>query len=197
MKKKLKIAVTGGLGGGKSSFCKYIASKGYPVINADDISKEILVQNIEVKRKIIKNFGSEAYIHDKLNIKYLADKVFSNPSSVKKMNSIVHPVVIAESAVLMDKHLKKNKLVFLEAALIYEAGMEEMFDYIILVTADEEVRQSRAAKKGLDQAEFERRSANQIPDEKKKKKADFVFENNGSEEELKTKADMFLRIVTI
>jgi len=195
MSNKLRIAVTGGIGGGKSTFCNYMIKKGYPVLSADELAKEILVRDKEVKEKIIKIFGKESYRNGRLNNAYLADKVFSDPKAVKKINSIVHPKVITEIEVLADKALKKNKAVFVEAALIFEAGMEEMFDYIVLVTADEEIKKKRVVEKGIPEKEYEKRQANQIPDEKKKKKADFVFENNSTTEDLYAKAELFLKII--
>jgi len=87
------------------------------------------------------------------------------------------------------------KIVFVEAALIFEAKMEEIFDYIVLITADEETRKSRLKEKGINEEEFEKRKLNQIPDEKKRRKSDFIFENNGSEEELKQKAEIFLKLI--
>lgn len=195
-KKKLKIAVTGGIGGGKSSFCKFIAEKGYPVLSADEIAKDILVSRKDVKSQIIKAFGKEAYSDGKLNNNFLAEKVFSSPVRVKKINSIVHPAVISIIEGMIKKLLLKNDAVFVEAALIFEARMEELFDYIILVTADEEIRKDRLLKKGISGEDFERRKLNQISDEKKKKKSDFVFINNGSEEELKKKAGIFLKIIS-
>ncbi len=195
-KKKLKIAVTGGIGGGKSSFCKFISEKGFPVLYADDIAKDILVTSKDVKLQIIKTFGKEAYSDGKLNNRFLAEKVFSSPSRVKKINAIVHPVVISVIESMMKNLLQKNNTVFVEAALIFEAKMEKIFDYVILVTADEEVRKDRLLKKGISGEEFEQRKLNQIPDEKKKKKSDFVFINNGSEDELHQKAGIFLKIIT-
>jgi len=195
MIKKLKIAVTGGIGGGKSLFCKHIAEKGYPVLSADDISRGILVKNKEVKEKIIKSFGKDSYSGGKLNKKYLAEKVFSSSKNVKKINSIVHTVVIAELETMMRDALAIYKIVFVEAALIFEAKMEEIFDYIVLITADEETRKSRLKEKGINEEEFEKRKLNQIPDEKKRRKSDFIFENNGSEEELKQKAEIFLKLL--
>jgi dephospho-CoA kinase len=197
MKRKIKAAVTGGIGGGKSSFCKYIADKGYPVISADEISKEILVKNKQIKQQIVKTFGKDAYTGERLNNKYLAEKVFSSASAVKKINAIVHPAVISEIDALMKSYLKKHSIVFVEAALIYEAGMEELFDYVIVVTADEEVRKKRAFENGINEDEFNKRNQNQMPEEKKKKKADFVFVNNGIKADLFSKADMFLKLLGI
>jgi dephospho-CoA kinase len=197
MKQKLKIAVTGGIGGGKSAFCKFIEKRGYKVFSADRLAKEIMMRDGEVKNKIIKTFGKDSYSNGILNNKYLAERVFIDPESVKKINKIVHPAVIAELNQMMNTHLREHKSVFVEAALIYEAKMEEMFDYVIVVTADEDIRKKRAAKKGIDEEEFERRKLTQLPEDKKKNKADFVFENNGTEKELETKADFLLKIISV
>jgi dephospho-CoA kinase len=96
MPPKIKIGVTGGIGGGKTSFCNFLIQKGYIVLSADSLAKEILIRDKEVREKIIKNFGKETYTNGVLNNKYLAEKVFSNPESVKKINKIVHPKVISE-----------------------------------------------------------------------------------------------------
>jgi dephospho-CoA kinase len=196
MNRKLKIAVTGGIGGGKTAFCEFISEKGFPVLSADDISKEILVKNIKVREKITSEFGKDAYHNNTINKKFLAEKVFSSPSAVKKINSIVHPVVISEIGKKMQNALKNHQAVFVEAALIFEAMMEEIFDYIIVVTADENIRKMRAGKRGIDEAEFIKRNNNQLPEDKKRKKADFVFENNGTKEDLKQKAEMFINLIS-
>ncbi len=193
----MKIAVTGGIGGGKSSFCKFIAEKGLPVLSADDVAKDIMKNKKEVKEKIVKAFGKEAYIKSKLNNQFLAKKVFSSPVNVKKINSIVHPAVITELEKMMKASLKKNSAVFVEAALIYEAKMESIFDYVVLITADEEVKKKRLKSRGVTAAEYNKRKSNQIPDDKKRKKSDFVFENNGKPEDLKLRAEIFLKLIGI
>jgi dephospho-CoA kinase len=194
--KKLKIAITGGIGGGKSSFCQYLADKGFTVLSADEISKDLLLANKKIKEEIIKNFGREAYSNGELNKQYLAEKVFSNEKSVKKINSIVHPYVITQLEKKMNEVLKVKNIVFVEAALIYEAKMENMFDYIVLITADEDIKKKRFMSTGRDIKEYEKRSSFQIPDDKKRNKADFVFENNYSLEELQNKADVLIRLVS-
>jgi dephospho-CoA kinase len=93
------------------------------------------------------------------------------------------------------KFLIKNNLVFVEAALIYEADMEDLFDYVVLIAADEKIRMNRK-QDTLSSEEFLKRNENQIPDEEKKKRADFIFENNGSLEDLKAKADLLILILS-
>ena len=89
MKKKLKIAITGGIGSGKSSVSKIIESLGFPVIKADDVAKELMLKNGSIKKKIIKLFGKESFTEKGINTKYLADNVFSNKEKVGKINSII------------------------------------------------------------------------------------------------------------
>jgi dephospho-CoA kinase len=192
-----KIAITGSIGSGKSTFCKILSGKGYTVINGDELSKELLASNEEIRNKIIKTFGNESFINNEINKKYLAEKAFSSTANVQKINSIIHPVVVSEIKTIFDEKEGKEKIIFVEAALIYEADMEGIFDNVVLVTADENVRKERKVKNGnMTAEEFEKRNANQIPDSEKKKRADFVFGNNSSFDDLKNKAELLIILLT-
>lgn len=194
--KKIKVGITGSIGSGKSVFCSMLREKGFLVIDVDELSKQILVSDNGIKSRIIKEFGKEAYTGGKLNKKFLAEKVFSDLSNVLLINSIVHPAVKVELVKKMDEILKDKNIVFAEAALIYEADMENMFDYIVLVTADYGLRMKRKSTSvGFTEEEFADRNRNQIPDSEKKKRADFIFENNGGLEELKIKTDLLIKIL--
>ena len=194
--KKLKVAVTGNIGSGKSSFCNLLEEMNYSVIKADEIAKDLLVNNEKVKKEIIKYFGNSAYNGKEVNRKYLADKVFSNQSNLNKINSIIHPLVIENVNSLMNKQLQSSDLVFHEAALIYEADIEDLFDIVVLISADLKIRMERKRiHDNLSEEEFMMRESNQIPEDEKKKRADFVFTNNGTLEELKTKAEMLIKIL--
>jgi dephospho-CoA kinase len=193
--KKLKVAITGSIGSGKSAFCSMLEEKGFTVLKADDISKDILSNDKSVQQKIIKIFGENSFINGKPDKLFLAEKVFSDPKNVVKINSILHPKVIEIISKKTDEILEKNNLVFVEAALIYEADMEDLFDYVVLVAADEKIRMNRK-QDTLSSEEFLKRNENQIPDEEKKKRADFIFENNESLEDLKAKADLLILILS-
>ena len=194
--KKLKIAITGSIGSGKTLVSNYFIEKGYPVLNADLISKEILQNNIQIKNKITKTFGEQSYIQNVLNKKFLAEKVFAVEENVHKINSIVHPFVIEKIESETNNLLKLHSIVFTEAALIYEADMEDLFDYVILITSDEEIRLQRKIRiDNYTEEEFFKRNNNQIPDKEKKKRADFILENNTTINELKNKADFTLKII--
>jgi len=189
----LKIGVTGGIGSGKSKFCEYLKNKKFVVINTDDLSKELLTNNKKIKDQVLETFGPDSYKNNKPDKNYLSEIVFSDPENVYKINSILHPVVIEEINKLIEKYSTKEKIIFVEAALIYEAEMENLFDYVILITADEKTRMQRKAKNdNMSEEEFLKRNENQITDAEKKKAADFVFENNSSINELQKKADILL-----
>lgn len=191
--KARKIGVTGGIGSGKSVFCDFLKEKSLVVINADDLAKKLLASDGSIKNKIIENFGADAYKNGLPDKEFLAENVFSDPANVEKINSIIHPVVIKEIERLFDEYSVTEKIVFVEAALIYEAEMDDLFDYIVLITADEKIREERKNKyDNMSAEEFRKRLNNQIPDSEKKKAADFVFENNTSKNDLKKKAEILL-----
>lgn len=184
MKNKLKIAVTGSIGSGKSEFCKIAENFGFIVIRADDISKDLLVNDEKVKEKVRKIFGSESYKNDKLDFKYLANIVFNDVEKLHKLESILHPIVIKKIQKLTDETLINHNVVFVESALVYEANIEDKFDYVVLITAPRDIRLNRKIKSGLSEEDFISREKNQISDEEKKKRADFIFSNDKSLKEL-------------
>ena len=194
---KIKIAVTGGIGSGKSEFCRFLSELGIPVINVDEVSKALLENDSEIRKQIIKEFGTQSYVGRKANKKYLAEQVFADPDKVLKANSIIHPKVISKVNILTEEILKENNIAAAEAALIYEADMEKYFDFVILVTAEEKVRMKRKIElENYSEGQFIKRNENQIPDSEKRKRADFIFENNKGLDELKSKAFLLKNILT-
>lgn len=192
--KKTKIGVTGNIGSGKTSFCKYLAGKGYPVIEADEVAKDVLANDKNVQAGVIKLFGPNCFINGVPDKKYLAETIFSDPQKVVLINSVIHPVVIDIINLQMAELFKANSIVFVEAALLFEAEMENMFDYVVLIASDKEKRFARKARQ-LDPADIEKRDENQIPESEKKGASDFVFKNDGSLEELYLKAELLLKLI--
>lgn len=194
--KKIKAAVTGNIGCGKSTFCKFIEEMGYPVIKADEIAKELMLSEAGIKAKIIKQFGNSAFNVDGLNKAYLSEKIFSSEENLLQMNLIVHPPVVKRVKQLMNDALKYHSIVFHEAALIYEAGIENLFDVVVLITAEYKIRMARVLQNyKFSEEQFIKREQSQIPQEEKMKQADFVFSNNGKTGELKKKAELLVTIL--
>ena len=196
--KKLLVAVTGSIGSGKSTFAGFLSDLGYPVLLADEISKEILADDSEVKKEIVEEFGKESYSDGHINKKFLADKIFTDRNKLKRINSILHPKVRERINKISQKYFKDYDIVFVEAALIYESKIEKNYDLVVLIVADKNLRMKRAmgASKIL-QKDFIKRNRNQLNDETKMKKAHFIFTNNGSKTELKRKAILLSRLLKL
>ena len=196
MNRKVKIGLTGGIGSGKSTVADFLHKKGITVFDADKLAKELMISDERLRRKLIENFGEEVYSGGELNRKYLAEKIFNDEKNIEKINAIVHPVVKEHLSDMMADELKKNDIVAAEAALIFEANMESMFDYVWTVTADEEIRIERTMKRSnLTRDEALRRIANQLPEKEKISKADFVFYNNYSIEKLEENVAFVLTLI--
>ena len=146
----------------------------------------------KVHQMVVKEFGEDSFKDGKPNKSYLAKEVFSDPIKLEKIESILHPRVIKSIEKSSSELLQKNKVVFIEAALIYEADMEDMFDYVVLITAERDIRLKRKISSGITEADFCKRELNQIPEEEKKKRADFIFSNNSTKTELKMKFNLLL-----
>lgn len=191
--KQLKVAITGGIGSGKSLFAEYLRSKGFTVLNADELSKNILALDVNVKKQVTKEFGSEAYIDGKINKKFVSSLVFTNSAKLSILNSILHPCVKNKIDSLIKEKHHKEKIIFIESALVYEADIEDNFDFVVLVKADFDIRLKRCIKsKIFTEDDFISRDNNQIPDMEKEKRADFIFSNNGTKDEIYKKADLLL-----
>lgn len=171
-----KVAVTGGIGTGKTTVSKLFEKIGIPVFNSDEIAKELMHNDKQLQAEIIKVFGDESYINNELNRAYLSDVVFNDEALLDKINSIVHPYVAKEfNQWLLNQ---KSDYILYESAIIFENNSEDVFDKIICVIAPEEDVISRVMKRN----NFSRNKVisiikNQLPDQIKRKKSDYIVEN--------------------
>jgi len=196
MAQKLRVAITGGIGSGKSLASSFFEKAGYPVIRTDEIAKELMQTNEQVKKKLIKSFGSEVFSNGILNTKYLADEVFSNPEKLIVINAIVHPPTIKMIESLFGKFFEKNDIVFVESALVFEAKMSRMFDHVILIYSDEPTRIKRVVNRdNTTEEKVKGRMQFQINDEQKKDIAHITIENNSTIEELEKRCLFIINIL--
>ncbi len=193
--KNLVIGITGGIGSGKSTVSDYYLNLHQSVLKADDIAKKVMVENVEVKNKILNQFGADCYNGNNLNTKIIAQKVFNNPENIKKLNLIVHPPTIDYLEKEIEELKNKHSLLFVEAALIFEAKMEDLFDYILLVTAEENTRLKRVLERDTETlSEIRSRMLHQIPEDQKKDRSDFIIDNNSTIDDLHNRAFFFLNL---
>ncbi|MGC9077782.1 MAG: dephospho-CoA kinase [Candidatus Kapaibacteriota bacterium] len=202
MEKVLLIGITGNFGSGKSTVAKIIENEGYPVINSDRLAKDLMEKNQKLRKQIEKTFGKESYQLDgSLNSKWLANIVFASTpeaeQNLMKLNSIVHPFVLDEAKKQINQLIENgNYLIFFESALIYEANIENLFDYIILVHARKEKVIERLTSQGkYTSEEIEHRLSKQIDSEVKRKFADFTIINDGTIEELEKNVKFVLEMI--
>jgi dephospho-CoA kinase len=181
--KPMLVGVTGGIGSGKSTVCKIFEVLGVPVYNSDNRARALMAEDKELVEKIKAAFGEEAYPDNQnLNRSFLAKEVFSNPSKLQKLNSLVHPAVGRDFASWVAAQ-SSQPYVIKEAALLFETGSHNSLDSVVLVTAPEEVRVSRVLARDPQRSEKQVRDiiGNQLKDEEKKRLANYVLSNNEQE----------------
>lgn len=196
------IGITGGIGSGKSVFADIIREKGFVVIDTDDIAKKLLNDNSSVKSRIISELGKNSYNDNgELNSEYLAEKVFAGDEASKinlnKLNSIVHPAVIDRKIKMIEKFADSGEsIIFVESALIFEADLQDGYDYVVNISAEKEIRKERLrVQRKMSDKQIEIRMNEQISDEEKNRLADFSVKNNGSFEELQKGADFIISLL--
>ena len=172
----IKVAITGGIGTGKTTISSMFSDKGIPVFNSDEIAKEIMNTNSLLKNEIVTAFGDKAYDKNKLNKEYLSDVIFNNETLLKKINSIVHPYVAEEFNSWIQE--QNSKYIIYESAIIFENQAEDFFDKIICVTASEEEVISRIMKRNDFSVDKIKSIINkQLPNDAKVQKSDYVIES--------------------
>jgi len=177
----IKVGLTGGIGSGKTIVSKVFEKLGVPIYNSDIEAKKLYISNIDVKEKIINNFGNKIYLKNgKLNKKLLSEIIFTNSDALQKINSIIHPAVKKH----FDNWVENQNTTYIikEAAILYESGAYKYLDKIIVVTAPEEVRIKRVMKRdSFDRVAVQKRIANQLNQKEILKISDFEIINNEKE----------------
>jgi dephospho-CoA kinase len=170
------IGLTGGIGSGKTTIANYFKEMGVPVYIADDGARTVM-QSEAVISKIRETFGGSLFENNILNRGKLAEIVFNNAAELAKLNAIVHPAVKKDFESWILQH-KKEEYVIYEAAILFESGRYKDCDFIILVTAPEEVRIERVLKRdNTTRAQVLSRMQMQWKDEDRILKSNFIINN--------------------
>ncbi len=185
------VAITGGFATGKTTAARIIEEMGYKVLFTDDIAQILMNEDVVLKKEIISEFGSLSYNETGLlSRSYISEIVFASTKEadekLTKMNQIVHPKVIDEMMRQIEELAKSGeKLIFVESALIFEAELEDGFDFILVVASKEENQIKRAKEKHkLTSSQAKARIDKQISMVEKIKYADFTINNDTTIEEL-------------
>lgn len=182
------IGVTGGIGSGQSSVCQYLSKLGCKVIDVDKKARQIINRDRSLQSDLKKTFGNKIFFRNgQLNRRLLASIAFQDEEKTQKLNRLVHPRMVAEVIEEMEnaRFSQKYPLVVIDAALIYEISIEQMFDSIIVVYTSLKMRIERVMNRDKQtRDEIMARVLRQISLEEKKKWADYIIDNDGTLEDL-------------
>ena len=187
----LNIGITGSIACGKSTVSNYLREKGYTIIDADKLG-HIALTSDEVKEKLKKSFGYIILENNEISREKLGKLVFGNNENLKVLNSIVHPYIRKIILQLQEKH-RDERLVFLDIALLFEAGFEDLVEKIIVVHVDEKIQLARLMSRNAlskEQAMF--RIESQMSSNDKSKLGDYVINNSNTKEETYRQIDLIL-----
>lgn len=192
----ITIAVTGGIGSGKTEVTNYLISKGYTVVDADRMSREMTSAGGKAIPYIREHFGPAFILEDgSLNRAAMRDLVFKDPSMKKILEEGTTKVVLEDiEAIKKEREASDDKALFFDIPLLFETGSEDDYDAVWVVTADYEIRKKRVmARDGIEPSIIDLIMDSQEGEEKKVQLADRVIYNNGSLDELREAVDSTLR----
>lgn len=194
MLKLKKIAVTGGIASGKTAVCQILKTLGAYIVSADEIVHQLLSPKTTLGQKVIKLVGSDIVVNNQIDRSSIAKKVFKQPELLQKLESLVHPAVFKE---IQQQYLKASSqfptpsLFVAEIPLLFEAGYDQFFDDVIAVKADPQLCQERFGS-----TDYKERARRQLSPDEKASRADYVIENNGTIEDLKTNVHTIYYMLT-
>ena len=177
----MRIALTGGIGSGKSTVSRLLAEKGAIIVDADAIAREIVEPGEPALEEIRVAFGPEVIDADGLlRRSKLAEIVFDDPDALARLNAITHPRIAARSAELLEA-APADAVVVYDMPLLVEQGPQALsgWDAIVVVDAPDEVRLSRLIARGVDRDDAQRRMAAQVSRDVRLAAADHVIDNSG------------------
>jgi len=190
-----KLGITGGIGSGKTSASDFLLKnfKSVYVFNADKESKRHLKNSLSLQHRLINKFGADITTNNKLNIQKLAEVAFSNKINQEILNGLMW----SEVFILINNKIEECKnsnisLFIVDAAMIFEAKLEHMFDSTLLITADKEIRLKRAIKRhNISLEQIKSRMSLQLSETKKKNLADYTINNNSIVDKLQNNLKKF------
>ncbi|HEY7461928.1 MAG TPA: dephospho-CoA kinase [Gemmatimonadota bacterium] len=191
------VGLTGAAASGKSTVAGIWAEHGVEVVDADELAREVVDADPDLRRRLAAEFGEDvlepaaAGKTGALRRQELARRAFASPERTAALNRLIHPPLVAlfrsrlEAARARAAERASAGLVAVDAALIFEVGMEDLFDVIVLVTAPLESRIARLRARGLEDATIQGLVERQIPDAEKIARADHVLVNDASLDDLR------------
>jgi len=179
----LRVALTGGIGSGKSLVGEILEELGALVIDSDQLAREVIERGSPGYEEVITAFGDSILSEGQIDRAKLAAVVFKEVDLRKKLESIIHPLV-REAAEKLAKNLPSGAILVNQIPLLVESDGAKRFDYVVTVSADEDIRRERLRLRGLKDYEITERMAAQVADLDREKIANYILRNDGSIDEL-------------
>ena len=175
----VKLAIVGGIGSGKSVVSRMLGIMGVPVYDCDSRAKELMVSDPFIVKELKRMFGDECYDADGgLNRKYLASRIFVDEKNTKRVNTLVHPVVKKDFCSWAN--VQKAPVVAVETALLYESGMVDVVDKVLLVWTEKETAIKRTMQRsGMTREQVLNRMQKQMPTDDLLLLTDYSIYNGG------------------
>jgi len=175
----ISIAITGGIGSGKSYVSDLLQKRGIPIYNTDDEAKRLMLSDEAIRKDLIALLGADVYMDGVLNKALLASYLFADADNAARVNAIVHPRVKADFYRWLSEH-QDCEMAGLESAILFEAGFEDTVDVIVMVYAPEALRIERAMKRDhATERQIRARMSAQMDAEEKCRMSHFVIRNDG------------------
>lgn len=194
----ITVGLTGNVASGKTTVADRWRESGVTVIDADRLGHAVLEEDAEVREALVKEFGGGILgAGGRIDRAALGEAAFSAAGRIASLNAIVHPPLLER----LDRELERAreagaKLAVVDAALVFEFGLGEVLDAIVLVTAPPRIREERLREaRGMDAERFARIMETQMPDEEKVEACDYVIVNDGSIDRLRAEADAVLAAI--
>lgn len=167
-----RVAVTGGIGSGKSFVCRKLGERGIKVYDCDSAAKRIMAASAEVRAALTKIVGAQAYDEGRLNKAVVAKYLLASDENAKRINGIVHPAVAAD--------FMASGCVWMECAILFSSGFDRYVDKVVCVTAPRETRIKRIMERdGITEAKAAVWIDCQMPQEEVVRLSDFEIINDG------------------
>ena len=179
----LTVALTGGIGSGKSVAAKFFADLGALVVDSDELSREVIDRGTKGFDEVVTTFGDEILSAGAIDRKKLAQIVFSDDAKRRKLENIIHPRVREAFEAIVAK-AKAGDIVINQIPLLVETSGGSRFNKIIAITSSIEARRSRLKERGMSDFEIEERMKSQVSESERLKIADYVLSNDGTKDEL-------------
>lgn len=179
----LRVALTGGIGSGKSLVGEILEELGALVIDSDQLAREVIERGSPGYEEVVTAFGDSILSEGQIDRSKLAAVVFNESDLRKKLESIIHPLV-REAAEKLARKLPSGAILINQIPLLVESDGAKRFDYVVTVSVDEEIRRERLRLRGLKDYEITQRIAAQVSDLEREKIANYIIRNDGSIDEL-------------